>query len=405
MKKRVFEDLKIVAFSWAMVGPLTLKFFADYGATVVRVETSLRPCVTRTSAPYKDNIAGLNRSGYFNHFSANMMSLSLNMNTPQGLGVAKDLMFWADVVMENFTPGVMDKWGLGYEALTKIKPDIIMVRQNGFGIEGPYKNLAAFGMILAAIAGIPQYIGWPDRGPLPVGVGAYTDSISPRFASAALIAALDYRDRTGKGQLIDLAQFETALYFLLPGLLDAAVNEREPFRNGNRVAHAAPHNVYPCKGKERWCTIAVATDAQWEALCAAAGRPEWEADRRFDTLQHRKENEDALDAMIEEWTIDHTPEEAMTALQSAGVPAGIVENAADLFADPQLRERGLFWPMEHGEIGMFTHLGSSMVMSETPAQPRSPSPCIGEHNEYVLTKILGKTDEEFIELLAAGVLE
>jgi benzylsuccinate CoA-transferase BbsF subunit len=405
MEKRVFEDLKIAAFSWAMVGPLTLKFFADYGATVVRVETSLRPCVTRTSAPYKDNIAGLNRSGYFNHFSANMMSLSLNMNTPQGLGVAKDLVSWADVVMENFTPGVMDKWGLGYEALIRIKPDIIMVRQNGFGIEGPYKNLAAFGMILAAIAGIPQYIGWPDRGPLPVGVGAYTDSISPRFASAALIAALDYRDRTGKGQLIDLAQFETALYFLLPGLLNAAANKREPLRNGNRVAHAAPHNVYPCKGKERWCTIAVATDAQWAALCAVAGRPDWAEDRRFETLQHRKENEDALDAMIEAWTVDRTPEEAMTALQAAGVPSGIVENAADLFTDPQLRERGLFWPMEHGEIGMFTHLGSSMVMSETPAQPRSPSPCIGEHNEYVLTKILGKTDEEFIELLAAGVLE
>ena len=133
------------------------------------------------------------------------------------MGVAKELIGWADVVMENFTPGVMDKWGLGYEALTKIKPDIIMVRQNGFGTEGPYKNLAAFGMILAAIAGIPNYIGWPDRGPLPVGVGAYTDCISPRFASAALIAALDYRDRTGKGQLIDLAQFETALYFLSAG--------------------------------------------------------------------------------------------------------------------------------------------------------------------------------------------
>jgi benzylsuccinate CoA-transferase BbsF subunit len=405
MNKRVFEDLKIAAFSWAMVGPLTLKFFADYGATVVRVETSLRPCVTRTSAPYKDNIAGLNRSGYFNHFSANMMSLSLNMNAPQGLGVAKDLIAWADVMMENFTPGVMDKWGLGYEALTKIKPDIIMVRQNGFGTEGPYKNLAAFGMILAAIAGIPNYIGWPDRGPLPVGVGAYTDSISPRFASAALIAALDYRDRTGKGQLIDLAQFETALYFFLPGLLDTAVNDREPARNGNAVAYAAPHNVYPCKGKERWCTIAVSNDDQWAALCKAIGKPGLIADQRFDTLQNRKENENVLDAMIEAWTVNQTPEEAMAALQAAGVPAGIVENAADVFEDPQLRARGLFWPMEHSEIGMFTHLGSSLVLSKTPAQASTPSPCIGEHNEYVLTKILGKSDEEFVELLAAGVLE
>jgi len=405
MDKRVFKDLKIAAFSWAMVGPLTLKFFADYGATVIRVETSLRPCVTRTSAPYKDNIAGINRSGYFNHFSANMMSLSLNMNTPQGLSVAKELVSWADVVMENFTPGVMDKWGLGYDALTKINPDIIMLRQNGFGIEGPYKNLAAFGMILAAIAGIPQYIGWPDRGPLPVGVGAYTDSISPRFASAALIAALDYRDRTGKGQLIDLAQFETALYFLLPGLLDAAVNEREPARNGNAVPYAAPHNVYPCKGKERWCTIAVSGEDQWISLCTAIGEAGLAIDPRFDTLQHRKENETELDSIIESWTVGRTPHDVMTLLQEAGVPAGIVENAADLFEDPQLRARGLFWPLEHSEMGMFTHLGASMVLSETPAHASSPSPCMGEHNEYILTKILGKTDEEFVELLAAGVLE
>ena len=405
MNNAVFEDLKIAAFNWAMVGPLTLKFFADYGATVVRIETSLRPCVTRTSAPFKDNIAGLNRSGYFNHFSANMMSLSLNMKHPLGLSVAKDLVSWADVVMENFTPGVMDKWGLGYEALTKIKPGIIMLRQNGFGTEGPYKDLAAFGMILAAIAGIPNYIGWPDSGPLPVGVGAYTDCISPRFASAALIAALDYRDRTGKGQLIDLAQFETALYFFLPGLLDAAVNRREPVRNGNAVAQAAPHNVYRCKGEERWCTIAVTDDTQWDSLCKTIGRPDLATDPRFDSLQRRKENENALDAVIEAWTVDREPEEVMATLQAARVAAGIVENAADLFEDPQLRARGLFWPMEHSEMGMFTHLGSSMVLSRTPAQASAPSPCLGEHNEYVLTKILGKTDEEFVELLAAGALE
>jgi len=405
MADKVFKDLKIASFSWALVGPLTLKFFADHGATVIRVETSLRPCVTRTSAPYKDGIPGLNRSGYYNHFSANMMSLSLNMKNPRGIGVAKDLIAWSDVVMENFTPGVMDKWGLGYEELKKIKSDIIMVRQNGFGIEGPYKNLAAFGMILAAIAGIPNYIGWPDGGPLPVGVGAYTDGISPRFASAALIAALDYRDRTGKGQLIDFAQFETSLYYLLPGLLDTAINKREPVRGGNAVGYASPHNVYPCKGEERWCTIAVTDDTQWEALCNTIGKPQLVKDPRFDTLQHRKENEKALDAVIESWTTERMPEEVMTVLQAAGVAAGIVENAADVYNDPQLRERGLLWPIEHSEMGKFTHLGSSMVLSKTPARAATPSPCMGEHNEYILTKILGKTDTEFKELLAAGALE
>jgi len=405
MNNKVFSNIKIVAWSWAMVGPLTLKFFADYGATVIRVETSHRPCVTRTSAPFKDGKAGLNRSGYFNHFSGNMMSVSLNMGHPLAIGLAKELIAQADVVMENFTPGVMEKWGLGYEELKKIKPDIIMLRQNGFGTEGPYKNLAAFGMILAAIAGIPNFIGWPDLGPLPVGVGAYTDCISPRLATAALIAALDYRDKTGRGQLLDLAQYETAIYFVLPGVLDYAANGREPVRNGNACAYAVPHNVYPCKGKERWCTIAVFNDQQWARLCGVLGKPEYIHDERFETFLHRKQNEKEVDDLIKDWTADLTPEEVMIRLQGAGIPAGVVENAADLYADPQLRHRNLFWPIEHSEMGLFTHLGTSLELSKTPAQAYMPSPCLGEHTEYVLTKLLGKTDEEFIELLKAGVLE
>lgn len=403
--KRVFSDLMIVAFNWAMVGPLTLKFFADFGATVIRVETTTRPCVTRTSAPFKDNKPGLNRSGYFNHFSANMMSMSLNMGHPQGPALAKELVAKADVMMENFTPGVLNRWGLGYEELVKIKPDIIMVRQNGFGMDGPYRNLAAFGMILAAVVGIPNFIGWPDRGPLPVGVGAYTDCISPRFASAAVVAALDYRDRTGKGQLIDLAQFETGISFFLPGILDYAVNGREPVRRGNANASAAPHNVYACKGEERWCTIAVFNDQQWAALCKVMEKEEYAADPRFDTLLHRKEHEQEIDALVGEWTVKLTPEEAMVRLQAAGIASGVVENAADLYADPQLRHRNLFWPIDHSEMEVFTHLGMSIEMSKTPPRAFAPSPCLGEHTEHVLTKILGKTDEEFIELLTSGVLE
>jgi crotonobetainyl-CoA:carnitine CoA-transferase CaiB-like acyl-CoA transferase len=402
---KVFSGLRIVAFSWAMVGPLTLKFFADYGATVIRVETTNRPCVTRTSAPFKDGKPGINRSGYFNHFSANMMSISLNMGHPLAIGLARELVARADVVMENFTPGVMDRWGLGYEELKKVKPDIIMVRQSGFGSDGPYRNLAAFGMILAAVVGIPNFIGWPDRGPLPVGVGAYTDCISPRLASAALIAALDYREKTGKGQLLDLAQFETAIHFFLPGVLDYAVNGREPERKGNECAYACPHNVYPCKGEERWCTIAVLDDRQWTDLCRVMGRSEWAQDPRFDTLLRRKAHEKEIDEMVKAWTSILSPEEVTARLQGAGVPAGVVENAADLYVDPQLRHRGLFWPMEHSEMGMFTHLGASLNLSKTPARAEAPSPCLGEHNEYVLTRILGKTDEEFVELLASGVLE
>ncbi|MCK4368508.1 MAG: CoA transferase, partial [Dehalococcoidales bacterium] len=268
----VFSGIKIAGFCWAVVGPLTMKYFADYGATVIRVETSQRPCTMRISAPYKDGKPGLDRSGYFNHFSANMLSLALNMEHPQALEVARRLVAESDVVMDNFTPGVMESWGLDYEELKKVKPDIIMLRQSGFGSWGPYAQQPAFGMILAAMAGLPNFIGWPDGGPLPVGVSAYTDCISPRFASAALIAALDYRNKTGKGQLLDLSQFETTLYFIMPAILEYISSGREPSRIGNSHPYAVPHGVYPCKGDDRWCTIAVFSDEQWASLCKVMGR-------------------------------------------------------------------------------------------------------------------------------------
>ncbi len=402
---RPFAGLTIVAFSWAMVGPLTLKYFADFGATVIRVETRHRPCVTRTSAPFKDRQPGLNRSGYFNHFSANMCSVSLNMAHPEGIALARDLIRKADVVMENFTPGVMDKWGLGWDALRAIKPDLILARQNGFGLDGPYRNLAAFGMIMAAIAGIPNFIGWPDRGPLPVGVAAYTDGISPRFMAAAVIAALEQRDRSGEGQLLDLAQFETSIAFFLPALLERAVNGREPRRLGNAHPQHAPHNVYRCAGDERWCTVAVLDDAQWRALCEVIGLPACARDPRFATAAQRKANEAEVDALVGRWTATLMPHEVMARLQAAGVPAGAVQDAADLLADPQLSRRALFWTLDHAEIGPYTHLGSSLAMDATPPEARTPSPLLGEHNEPVLTGLLGRNDDELVELLVSGALE
>ncbi len=404
-KKGIFDGLIITSFCWAIVGPLTMKFFADHGATVIRMETAKRPCTLRISTPYKDGEPGINRSGYFNHFSANMYSFSLNMDSPQALEIVKRLVSRSDVVMENFTPGVMEKWGLTYDELKKVKPDIIMLRQSGFGLWGPYAQQPAFGMILAAMAGLPNFIGEPDGIPLPVGVSPYTDCISPRFAAAALIAALDYRNKTGKGQLLDLSQFETALYFIMPALLDGAVNGREPPRLGNSCPYAVPHGVYPCKGDDRWCSIAVHSDEQWANLCRVIGKTDYIDDPRFNTMRNRKQHEEIINELIIEWTINLTPEKVMDRMQAAGVPAGVVKNAAEISEDPQLRHRNLFWPIQHPDMGLFTHLGPSFELSKTPAQPRTPSPRLGEHTEYVCTRILGMTDKEFVELVGAGVFE
>ncbi|MBN1176080.1 MAG: CoA transferase [Dehalococcoidales bacterium] len=401
----VFSGLTILAFCWAVVGPLTMKFFADHGATVIRVETSKRPCTMRSSAPYKDNIPNYNKGGYFNYYNSNILSLSLNMQLPEAREIAKKLAVECDVFMENYTPGNMEKWGLSYEELKKLRPDIIMLRQSGYGSWGPYKNLPAFGMVLVPIAGLPNFIGWPGKEPLPVGVSAYTDCISPRFATATLIAALDYRKRTGKGQLLDLSQFETALYFISPAILDYAVNGREPERIGNSSPDASPHGVYPCKGDDRWCTIAVNDEDEWASLCRVMGKPELSGDERFSSFDNRKKNEDELNKIIGEWTFQQSAEDVMARLQAAGVPAGVVENTEEVFNDPQLNKRNMYWPMEHSEMGMFTHLGQSFRLSKTPSKAYSPSPLLGEHTEYVCTKILGMSDEEFIDLMQKGVFE
>jgi benzylsuccinate CoA-transferase BbsF subunit len=401
----VFSGLTILAFCWAVVGPLTMKFFADHGATVIRVETSKRPCTMRTSAPYKDNIPNVNKGGYFNYFNANILSLSLNMQLPEAREIARKLAVECDVFMENYTPGVIEKWGLSYEELKQLRPDIIMLRQSGYGSWGPYANLPAFGMVLVPIAGLPNFIGWPGKEPLPVGVSAYTDCISPRFATAALIAALDYRKRTGKGQLLDLSQFEAALYFIEPAILDYAVNDREPERIGNSSPYAAPHGVYPCKGDDRWCTIAVSEEEEWASLCREMGKPEYAEDSRFKTFADRKKNEEELNKIIGAWTAGLTAEDVRKRLQAAGVPAGVVENTEDVFNDPQLNKRNIYWPMEHSEMGMFTHLGQSFQLSRTPAKPYSPSPLLGEHTEYICTKMLGMPDGEFIDLIQKGVFE
>jgi benzylsuccinate CoA-transferase BbsF subunit len=404
-REGVFSGLKILAFCWAVVGPLTMKFFADHGATVIRVETSKRPCTMRSSAPYKDNVPGLNRGGYFNYFNSNIYSLSLNMGHPEGLKIAKKLVAATDVFMENYTPGVIEKWGLGYEELKKIKPDVIMLRQSGYGSQGPYKNLPAFGMVLTPIAGLPNFIGWPGKEPLPVGVSAYTDCISPRFATTALIAALDYRKRTGKGQLIDISQFEAAISFILPGVLDYAANGKEPERIGNSSPTACPHGIYACKGDDRWCTISVTTPEEWRYLCGEMGNELLGQDPKFKTFSQRKANEEALNETISKWTTNLTPEEVMHRLQKVGVAAGVVENIADVLNDPQLKQRNLFWKMKHPEMGEFTHLGESFMLSKTPSKAFSPSPLLGEHTEQICTELLGMKDEEFVTLMADGVFE
>ena len=399
-----FSELKVADFSWAGVGPLITKYLADFGAVVVRIESPLHPDIVRLSAPYADHIPGENRSGYFPLMNSNKYSFALNLGNPRGIEVARRLIKWADVVTESFRPGVMEKYGLGYEDLKQIKPDIIMLRVSTQGQTGPYANHPGLGYQTTGFIGFPLLIGWPDRSPLPLPV-AYTDYIAYHFGTAALVAALNYRQRTAKGLCLDLSQVEASLQFLLPVILDNVVNSREPVRMGNSSLRSAPHGAYRCKGNDKWCAIAISNDSEWEALIGVMGNPSWAVEPRFSTLLGRKRNEDELNKLIEEWTVHFAPEEVMKMLQSAGVPCGIVADGERLVNDPHLKERGYYWELQHPEMGLSLTASQPFKMSKTPARPRMPAPCLGEHTELVCREILKMSDEEYLELFADGCFE
>ena len=255
----------------------------------------------------------------------------------------------------------------------------------------------------SSLGGYAHITGWPDRMPA-IPYGAYTDFISPFFGTTALVAALDYRRRTGKGQYLDLSQLECGQQFLAPALIDYALTGREICRMGNRHTDASPHGIFPCREEETWCCIAVFTDDEWTAFCDAIGHPEWTTDDRFSTLSARKQNEDELEALVAEWTAGYTPLEVMTLMQGKGVPAGVVHPASDLFEDPQLKHRGFFVELDHAEIGPHHYDGLTFDLSKTPGRLSMPGPCLGEHNEYIYSEILGLSDDEIGDLFVEGVI-
>jgi len=400
---RALEGLKVLDFTWSVVGPLTNMVLAQYGATVIHVETHNRLDFVRVSGPYKDGIAGINRSAFYASVNANKYGISLDLNNPKGLEVAERLVKWADVVADSMTPGKMKKWGLDYDGVKKIKPDIIYFSSVLHGQYGPYTSQPGYGPQATALAGLYDVTGWPD-GPPNFIYCAYTDSISPFYLLTTIVAALARRRKTGKGIYIDHSQVEAGVIHLGAALLDFTVNKRIASRMGNRDPYATPHGCYPCLGDNRYCVISVRNDEEWKAFCKVIGKPELITDPKFSTLTSRKENEDELDILIEKWAMDHTPNEIMFAMQEAGVPAGIVQNPRDLFEDPQLKHRGHFQWLDHTIIGRMPYHSPAFKLSKTPGQTTKSAPCLGEDNEYVYKQVLGYSDDEISDLLSEGVI-
>ena len=405
MSIKPLDGVNVLDFCWVAVGPMTTKYLGEYGATVVRVESAKRPGTLRSAAPFRDGIAGINRSGYFASYNANKMGITVDMRHPRARELMLKLAGWAHIVTENFTPGTMEGWGLGFNDLRAVNPALVMFSASMMGRGGPMERQPGFGPVLSSLVGLTNVTGWPDRTPVNP-YGAYTDFIVPKFAVAAILAALDSSRRTGEGIHLDLSQLETSLHFVAPLLLDYTANGREQGRHGNRDPGASPHGVYPCTGDDRWLAIACSTDEHWQGLLRIAepeGGPMRSGD--FATLLARKANEDELDGLIAQWTVQHDRHELMQALQEAGVPAGVINDPRDLFDDPQLQHRNHFLWLDHPEIGPYATERSEFELSLTPGSLDTPAPLLGQHNELFLREIIGLSDEEYRSLDGDGVLE
>lgn len=393
--KQVFEGIKVAEFAAVAAGPAIGKHMADHGALVVHVESYERPDGFRLNyPPYKDNKYGLNRAGSFAICNNNKYGVTIDLKAKQGVDLALELIEWSDVVIENFTPGTIKKLGIGYEEMKRVNPRIILFSTCNQGQTGPHAFHPGFGSHLSSLCGFTYVTGYPDR--LPCILGPYVDFVAVGYGVIAVTAALEHRRRTGEGQWIDLAQYEAGVQFMIPALLEYSTNHRVVERDGNRHPFAVPHNTYRCRGDDRWCAISVFKDEEWKALCECMGRDELISDPRFKTIPARKKHEDEVDREVGKWTAQLTAEEVFKKLQENGVKAGIVQTLADLFADPQLKHRGSWVPVDHPEIGRCHAEGPPFALSKTPFKIDRPAPMIGEHNELVFKTFLtaGKKEKD-----------
>jgi len=397
------EGLKVLDFTWVYAGPASTRYLADYGATVIRIESAKKIDPVRTVGPFKDGHAGIERSAIYCNLNLGKYGISLNLAGSEAREVAMRLVNWADVVIENFSPKAMRAWGMDYESLRRIKPELIMLSTCLNGQTGPDRMLAGYGNMGACMAGFGELTGWPDRPPAAP-FSAYTDFTSPKFITTALLAALDHKRRTGQGQYIDVSQVEAPIHLLARAVLDYTVNGRIQTRMGNARRDYAPTGVFPCAGTDRWVALAAPTDAVWRALCATSGRG-WNADPRFATAIARLEHRAVLDEAIGSWTVGFEPATLEELLQRVGVPVHRVSTGFDTLADPQLEARRHIISLEHPRLSSVPVETSRMRFSRTPAIAGWAAPEIGQHNDYVLRELLGLTDGEIMELVIDEPLE
>ena len=398
---RPLEGVKIVDLMWAVAGPTATRVFADHGATIVRVESPTRIDASRTLRPFRGGKASSEGSALFHTLNVGKQMMTLDLASDAGREVFWDLVRWADVLAESYSPQVMRKLGFSYEKLASVNPGLILLSTSLMGKTGPLNTFGGYGNMASAWSGFYEVAGWPDRDPAGPW-GAYTDFIGARYNAIAVLAALEHRKRTGEGQHIDLSQAEASIHFLAPALLDYQVNGRVARRTGNRDPLMAPHGVYPVRGQDRWIAIAVSNDEQWRALCKILGGSPSGED--LDTAAARRARAELLDERLARQTAGWSGPELEARLHAAGIPAALVLNGEDVARDPQLAARGHFIEIPHPEGGTTAIEGPRVLLSESPGSPGREVPTLGRDNDRILRQILGYDDARISEIVIAGGL-
>ena len=367
---------------------------ADYGAEVVHVESIRHIDTLRVIPPYQFSHPHPEGAGGFQSANANKLGLTLDLGSAAGREIALELARWADVVTESFAPGVIENYGLGWETLKEVNPNLIMLSSCLMGQTGPWRNFTGFGSLAASVTGFQQIASWPGRAPAGP-YGAYTDFISVRYNALCILAALEHRDRTGRGQYIDQSQAEAGLHFQGPAFLDYTLNGVRTQASGNEDLVMHPHGVYPCAGDDRWVAISVRDDSDWKSVCQEMSR---------DDLAARRDEREVVEAALVAWTQTREAGEIAQSLQSRGVPAHEVLDTPGLFACPQLQQRGHYVETAH-EIYQTTTLESARLqMSRSAARVPESALSFGRDNRAVLEDILGYTPEQIAQLAERGVL-
>ncbi len=395
--------VKVLDLFWVLAGPAATRVLAEYGASVVHVESTRRLDTIRTIPPYKGNAPGPENNACVQGANAGKLCVTLDLAHADARPVIERLVRWADVVTESFAPGVVERMGLGYEQLRQWKPDLIMISSCLMGQTGSLRNFAGFGNLAASVTGFQLFAGWPGRAPSGP-AGAYTDYIAARYNAVAILAALEHRRRTGEGQYIDQSQAEAAFHFLAPELLDFALNARSRTRAGNDDLELFPHGVFAARGRERWVAIAVRDARDWRALCEALGRSDWCDDPALASADARRACGGEIDAALSAWAAMREAGAIEAELQARGVPAHAVLDMPGVYADAQLRARGHFVDIPHPQHGTVTIEASRSRLSHTPARAPERALTFGCDNRRVLGELLGMSDDAIAALEAKGVL-